>query len=133
MAQIPPIEIARHFPTTELALIGDELADGIELGRAGRPDPAVAVRRPAHRLFSLARLAHYTGTPPEHFQRFILFTNYHRYVDEFVDWAAAQLGHGRVCRAVRRWRALPDASRPRTRAGSSPTPPGGATRCPPTT
>jgi AMP nucleosidase len=26
--------------------------------------------------FSLARLKHYTGTPSEHFQRFILFTNY---------------------------------------------------------
>ncbi len=42
--------------------------------------------------FSLARLAHYTGTAPEHFQRFVLFTNYHRYVDEFVDWAGSQLG-----------------------------------------
>jgi AMP nucleosidase len=34
--------------------------------------------------FSLARLKHYTGTPPEHFQHFVLFTNYVRYVDEFV-------------------------------------------------
>ena len=34
--------------------------------------------------FSLARLAHYTGTPAEHVQHYILFTNYHRYVDEFV-------------------------------------------------
>jgi AMP nucleosidase len=42
--------------------------------------------------FSLARLAHYTGTQTEHFQRFVLFTNYHRYVDEFVDWAGQQLG-----------------------------------------
>jgi AMP nucleosidase len=42
--------------------------------------------------FSLARLAHYTGTDTDHFQRFILFTNYHRYVDEFVDWAGTQLG-----------------------------------------
>jgi AMP nucleosidase len=41
--------------------------------------------------FSLARLRHYTGTPPEHTQQFILFTNYNRYVDEFVDWACAQL------------------------------------------
>jgi large subunit ribosomal protein L9 len=42
--------------------------------------------------FSLARLAHYTGTNPADFQRYILFTNYHRYVDEFVDWAGRQLG-----------------------------------------
>jgi len=41
--------------------------------------------------FSLARLRHYTGTPPEHFQSYILFTNYHRYVDEFVRFAAAKL------------------------------------------
>ena len=37
--------------------------------------------------FSLARLKHYTGTPAEHFQHFVLFTNYVRYVDEFVDFA----------------------------------------------
>ena len=41
--------------------------------------------------FSLARLRHYMGTPAEHTQQFILFTNYHRYVDEFVEWACARL------------------------------------------
>ena len=39
-------------------------------------------------------LRHYTGTPPEHVQRYVLFTNYHRYVDEFVRWAFDQLGEG---------------------------------------
>jgi AMP nucleosidase len=34
---------------------------------------------------------HYTGTPTEHFQRFVLFTNYVRYVDEFVDFAIDEL------------------------------------------
>jgi AMP nucleosidase len=91
LAGVDPNEIARHFPSTELALIGDELADGIELGG---PDDAIPLSLfDALRTdFSLARLAHYTGTAPEHFQRFILFTNYHRYVDEFVDWAGRQLG-----------------------------------------
>ena len=41
--------------------------------------------------FSLARLRHYTGTPSEHTQRYLLFTNYVRYVDEFVRWAVAEL------------------------------------------
>ena len=41
--------------------------------------------------FSLARLRHYTGTPPAHVQNYVLFTNYHRYVDEFVRWACGQL------------------------------------------
>ena len=91
LAGIAPQVLARHFPATELALIGDELADGIELGG---PDDTIPLSLfdGLRTDFSLARLAHYTGTDPEHFQRFILFTNYHRYVDEFVDWAAEQLG-----------------------------------------
>ncbi len=77
--------IARHFPTTELAQIGDETADGLfhatdELFPLSHFD---ALRAD----FSLARLRHYTGTPVEHFQPFVLFTNYTRYVDEFVRWA----------------------------------------------
>lgn len=91
LAGVDPNEIARFFPSTELALIGDELADGIELTD---PDQAIPLSLfdGLRTDFSLARLAHYTGTSPEHFQRFILFTNYHRYVDEFVDWAGKQLG-----------------------------------------
>jgi AMP nucleosidase len=41
--------------------------------------------------FSLARLIHYTGAPAEHVQQYVLFTNYHRYVDAFVKWACGQL------------------------------------------
>lgn len=41
--------------------------------------------------FSLARLKHYTGTPAEHTQGYILMTNYHRYVDVFVKFALEQL------------------------------------------
>ena len=42
--------------------------------------------------YSLARLRHYTGTSETHFQRFVLLTNYQRYVDGFVDWAEKQVG-----------------------------------------
>jgi AMP nucleosidase len=83
-------ELARWFPTTDLAAIGDETADGLW-------SPALEASRPlalfeAPRVdFSLARLTHYTGAPAEHVQQYILFTNYHRYVDAFVKWAAAQL------------------------------------------
>ena len=91
LAGVDPNEIARHFPSTDLADIGDELADGIELENPDDPIP-LSLFDGLRTDFSLARLAHYTGTDPEHFQRFILFTNYHRYVDEFVDWAGAQLG-----------------------------------------
>lgn len=91
LAGVDPNDIARWFPSTELALIGDELADGIELDDPNDAIP-LSLFDGLRTDFSLARLAHYTGTAPEHFQRFILFTNYHRYVDEFVDWAGRQLG-----------------------------------------
>jgi AMP nucleosidase len=91
LGTIDPSELARHFPATELAFIGDELADGIDTGLIQEFLP-LALFDGLRTDFSLARLAHYTGTPAEHFQRFILFTNYHRYVDEFVTWAGLQLG-----------------------------------------
>ena len=91
LAGVDPNAIARYFPSTELADIGDELADGIVLDSVDDPIP-LSLFDGLRTDFSLARLAHYTGTDPEHFQRFILFTNYHRYVDEFVDWAARLAG-----------------------------------------
>jgi AMP nucleosidase len=42
--------------------------------------------------YSLSRLHHYTGTHPSHFQNFILLTNYHRYVENFSDYALSILG-----------------------------------------
>lgn len=86
-------ELARHFPTTELQQIGDELADGLwdEGLTATRP---LALFDGPRTDFSLARLKHYTGTDPADFQHYILLTNYHRYVDEFVAFACRQLGQG---------------------------------------
>jgi len=90
LAAIPPAELARHFPATELAEIGDEIADGLFLPAPSGERP-LALFDALRTDFSLARLKHYTGTPPEHVQRYILFTNYHRYVDEFVRWGCAEL------------------------------------------
>ncbi|HQT55211.1 MAG TPA: AMP nucleosidase [Phenylobacterium sp.] len=90
MADIGSADIARYFPTTELSQIGDEIADGFW-------SPALEEARPLALFdglrtdFSLARLTHYTGAPAEHVQQYILFTNYHRYVDEFVRWGCEQL------------------------------------------
>lgn len=91
MAGIAPQELAKHFPATDLALIGDELADGYEFIDL-EADMPLSLFDGLRTDYSLARLAHYTGTRTEDFQHFILFTNYHRYVDEFVDWAADQIG-----------------------------------------
>jgi AMP nucleosidase len=90
--EVSALELARHFPATELAYIGDEIADGAYVDAEGtRP---LALFDGLRTDFSLARLRHYSGTPPEHVQRYVLFTNYHRYVDEFVRWACSQLGEG---------------------------------------
>ena len=80
--------LTRHFPTTELAQIGDETADGLFHPGEFYPLSHFDARRVD---FSLARLRHYTGTPAEHFQPFVLFTNYTRYVDEFVRWGCSQI------------------------------------------
>ena len=82
--------LARHFPTTELRHIGDELPDGIWAQADDEPRPLALFDAPRVD-FSLARLKHYTGAPAHHTQAYILFTNYHRYVDEFLRWACAEL------------------------------------------
>ena len=88
-------ELARWFPSTQLAHIGDEIANGAFRIEPETPRPLALFDAP-RTDFSLARLRHYTGAPVEHVQSYVLFTNYHRYVDEFVRWGAAQLREGGV-------------------------------------
>ena len=83
-------DLSRWFPATELSHIGDEVADGT-WDYSRHPDRPLALFDGPRVDFSLARLRHYTGTPVEHTQRYLLFTNYVRYVDEFVRWAAEEL------------------------------------------
>jgi AMP nucleosidase len=93
LGDVTPTELSRYFPTTELADIGDEAADGLLI--ADEDGAPLSLFDALRTDFSLARLKHYTGTPAEHFQRYILFTNYNRYVDEFVAWGCKQVGKGR--------------------------------------
>ncbi len=88
--QLTARELGRHFATTELAHIGDELADGLWVQAPDAPRPLALFDAP-RTDFSLARLAHYTGTPAAHVQAYCLFTNYHRYIDQFVAFACAEL------------------------------------------
>lgn len=82
--------LSRSFPSNELAHIGDEIADGVwdYSSREARP---LALFDGPRTDFSLARLKHYTGTDSAHFQNYVLFTNYVRYVDEFVRFAIDEL------------------------------------------
>ena len=83
-------ELSRWFPSGQLVHIGDEVADGAWDAPPELPRPLSLFDGP-RTDFSLARLKHYTGTPAEHFQHFVLFTNYVRYVDEFVRFAIGAL------------------------------------------
>jgi AMP nucleosidase len=83
VGDIGTAELSRFFPSNELVHLGDEIADGVWVSAPDQPRPLALFDGP-RTDFSLARLRHYTGTPPEHFQHFVLFTNYVRYVDEFV-------------------------------------------------
>ena len=83
-------ELSRWFPSNELAHIGDEIADGVWDYSVHDARPLALFDGP-RTDFSLARLRHYTGTPAEDFQHFVLFTNYVRYVDEFVRFGVSEL------------------------------------------
>jgi len=86
LGTISTTELSRWFPSNELVHIGDEVADGVRPFTSPDCRPLALFDAP-RTDFSLARLKHYTGTPADHFQHFVLFTNYVRYVDEFVGFA----------------------------------------------
>ncbi len=83
-------ELALYFPVPKLAQVGDEIADGEWRHVAGHNLP-LALFDAVRIDYSLKRIQHYTGTNWRHVQPWILLTNYHRYVDQFVKWSIEQL------------------------------------------
>ena len=75
------------FDLPDLAAMDDGIANGTYQARPGEALPLSLFTAPRVD-YSLHRLRHYTGTAPEHFQNFVLFTNYQFYIDEFV-----RMGH----------------------------------------
>jgi AMP nucleosidase len=74
------------FPLPDMSLIDDAIANGTHRSPPGVPKPLALFT--AERVdYSLERLHHYTATAPEHVQRFILLTNYQRYIEHFIDYA----------------------------------------------
>ena len=82
-----------RFPLPELSRIDDAIANGTYAPPPGTPQP-LALFSATRVDYSLVRLKHYTATSPQHFQRFVLFTNYQRYVDEFVAYGRDQVSNG---------------------------------------
>ena len=83
-------ELALHFPIPQLALVGDEIADGQWEQSNSHPLP-LALFDAVRIDYSLKRLQHYTGVHWKLVQPWILLTNYHRYVDQFIKWGIEQL------------------------------------------
>jgi AMP nucleosidase len=71
------------FDLPDLAAMDDGIANGTYVTKPGDALPLALFTAPRVD-YSLHRLRHYTGTGPEHFQNFVLFTNYQFYVDEFI-------------------------------------------------
>ena len=71
------------FDQPNLTVMDDTIPNGTFLAKSGDPEPLALFIAPRVDL-SLQRLKHYTGTTADHFQKFVMFTNYPFYVDEFI-------------------------------------------------
>lgn len=74
------------FDVPDLTVVDDHIVNSTPRGRSD--ESPLAYFTAPRTDYSLQRLSHYTATQPEHFQNFVLFTNYQFYIDEFV-----RLGH----------------------------------------
>jgi AMP nucleosidase len=81
------------FDVPDLNATDDHIANGTFEPIPGEPLPLAPFT--AQRIdYSLHRLSHYTATSPQHFQNFILFTNYQFYIDEFCVHARNLMANG---------------------------------------
>ncbi len=83
-------ELGSRFVLPDLRYTDDRVANGF-YRPPDTPIQPLALFTAERTDYSLQRLHHYTATAPEYFQRFVLLTNYQRYVDRFAafgrqDW-----------------------------------------------
>ena len=106
-----------RFDLPDLAAMDDGIANGTHLSAPGEAQPLALFTAP-RMDYSLHRLRHYTGTGPEHFQNFVLFTNYQFYIDEFI-----KLGHALMADPACEYEAFVEPGNVITRrAGTAPHP-----------
>ena len=106
-----------RFDLPDLAAMDDGIANGTHVRAPGDPQPLALFTAPRVD-YSLHRLRHYTGTGPERFQNFVLFTNYQFYIDEFI-----KLGHTLMADPACEYEAFVEPGNVVTRrAGSAPQP-----------
>src|SRR5690606_6007104 len=80
-------KLPNYFDLPDLRQIDDSVVNGDYYEtHPGKPGPLALFDAPRVDI-SLYRLAHYTATSAEHFQNYVLFTNYQFYIDEFIRFA----------------------------------------------
>ena len=116
-----------RFDLPDLNAMDDGIANGTLETAPGAPQP-LALFTATRVDYSLHRLRHYTGTAPEHFQNFVLFTNYQFYIDEFV-----RLGHETMASSAKAqdYVAFVEPGNVVTRRAGLPPQPGDALGAPP--
>jgi len=96
---------AVHVSPSRPALdLGDAaLFAAVDEGRWDLRSKKLFLFGPERVALSLDRLAHYTGTPPEAFQRYVLFTNYAMHVEAFREHFPDAVGPDRPGRQMPAW------------------------------
>ena len=87
------IPLRDYFDTPDLTMMEDSIVSGTMALTPWTPSP-LALFRASRIDYSLHRLMHYTGTSPEHFQKFVIFTNYQFYIDAFARTCHKRLADG---------------------------------------
>ncbi len=113
------------FDLPDLAAMDDGIANGTHEPAPGEAYPLSLFTAPRVD-YSLHRLPHYTGTGPEHFQNFVLFTNYQFYIDEFI-----KLGHEMMAAPASDYVAFVEPGNVVTRRQGQPAQPGDERGAPP--
>lgn len=81
------------FALPNLSQVSDQIVNGTYQAQKDEPLPLSLFE--AERVdISMGRLHHYCGTGAEHFQKYVLLTNYQRYVHEFIDYSMQQIDGG---------------------------------------
>ncbi len=89
-SDISSAEISQFFHTPALSAVHDSIADGTQEISDTEVQP-LALFDALRTDFSLRRIVHYTGTPWKDVQPWIMLTNYHRYVDQFLRFSLNKL------------------------------------------
>ncbi len=87
------VSLRDAFDVPDIGHVNDYIVNGTYEPAPGVPNPLSPF--PAQRVdYSLHRLMHYSATNPEHFQNYVLFTNYQFYIDEFCRMAKDMMESG---------------------------------------